>query len=517
MTGADILKAVESGTHAHVIGSTGVGKSYFLEWIMRDAVSTGRGFCFVDRHGETYDRLLRFLAYIRPRREVILLNPSRPDYIVPFNPFIESGPDATTTVARRVNATIKPWGAKNTDLTPTLERIAKMTYHFAVRAGETLPNAALLLRYSHREVAEYANQILVEPGDDEVREDVDELRRSRTEKEWGDKVLSSKNRFSRFIGNTSLQTFLGLKERNIRIRDVLDRDAIVLVNLARSDYLDIEPARVFAALLLNEFREAAMRRAGTRKHYHLILDEFQEYITFDLAAMLDETRKGGVHLTLAHQRLGHLDKDQELDDAIFANCGVKAVFGGLPYKSAATMANELYLDRINQRDVKETFFGQRIEGYDEMTDENVAKTVRYHADEVMGESVTTTPRFTRTPRFAETITSRSEWSREEKVSRIAQELQEQAPQRCTLKLPGVPAGSFDVPTLKDYPLHADRLKDYEREANANAYRFEDARRLIEQSRIDFLERVKPKPRPAPQRRTATKKGDPTKPPFRKNP
>ena len=29
------------------------------------------------------------------------------------------------------------------------------------------------------------------------------------------------------------------------------------------------------------------------------------------AAMLDETRKGGLHLILAHQRLGHLERDAQ--------------------------------------------------------------------------------------------------------------------------------------------------------------------------------------------------------------
>src|SRR5437588_6702331 len=168
MTPKEILSAIEggtnrSGTHAHVLGSSGFGKSFFLEWLLRDAVLARRGFCFIDWHGTTYERLIRFLAYVRPRQQVVLLNPSEPRHVVGFNPFIDPGEDITTTVARRVDATVKPWGAANTNATPTLERTARMAYHFAVRAGETLPNAELLLRFTHRYVADYALSILRKP------------------------------------------------------------------------------------------------------------------------------------------------------------------------------------------------------------------------------------------------------------------------------------------------------------------------------------------------------------------
>jgi Helicase HerA, central domain/TraM recognition site of TraD and TraG len=514
MNASDILKALEgdrsrSGTHMHILGSTGVGKSYFLEWMLREAVKSGRGFCFVDWHGTTYKRLVQYLAYLRPRRSIILLNPSEPDFVVGFNPFLHPGEDITTTVARRIDATIKPWGAANTNQTPTLERTARMAYHFAVRAGETLPNAELLLRYNYRQVLDYALSILTEPEDEFVREDLEELKQSRTPKEWNDKVLSTKNRFARFVGHSGLQIFLGLKEGNVNIRELVDRNAIVLVNLARSGHLDSEPARVFASLLLNEFREAAMLRAGTKKHFLLVLDEFQEYVTFDLAAMLDETRKGGVHLVLAHQRLGHLERDRELRDAVFSNCQVKAVFGGLPYESAATMANEMHLDRINQRDIKETYYGQDVMGYDVQEVETATVTesfgTRAEPDRI---SLTEGKQRVSTPIFGERVSGRAEWSRDEKVSRLAQTLREQPRQRATVKLREGEAVPFDVPTLTDYRVAPGLVERYEQTIYRalSAPSFEDAKLTVQKSREDFLEKSRPK-----------KKGDPTKAPFRKNP
>lgn len=146
----------------------------------------------------------------------------------------------------------------------------------------------------------------------------------------------------------------------------MERNAIVLVNIAPSSHLDGQAARVFAAMLINEFFEAALRRAGTTKHYFLLLDEFQEYITYDLAAMLDQVRKGGLHLVMAHQRFGHLDRDPELLDAMTANARITVLFGGLSFKSASQVANEHFLSEINERQIKATYYSRVIKDYEKI-------------------------------------------------------------------------------------------------------------------------------------------------------
>jgi hypothetical protein len=511
MNASEILHAIEgderhSGTHMHILGSSGVGKSYFLEFLLRQAVLSNRGFCLVDWHGTSYQRMLNYLTYIRPRREVVLLNPSEPAFVVGFNPFIDPGDDITTTVARRIDATIKPWGAVNTNQTPTLERTVRYAYHFAVRAGETLPNAQYLLRFNHRYVLDYALSILTEPEDEHVREEIAELKLAKSPREWSDKVLSTKNRFARFIGHSGLECFLGLKTGNIRIRELVERNAIILVNLARSGHIDTEPAKVFASLLINEFREAAMRRAGTRKHYFLALDEFQEYVSFDLAPMLDETRKGGVHLILAHQRLGHLQRDEDLRDAVFSNCQVKAVFGGLRYESASVMANEMYLDRINLRDVKETYYGQRVAGFSREEIGTESRTHSFHPDEnhhfdetaPSQLTVTSGKQVVMTPIYEDVVSGRAEWSREEKVSRMAEKLKVQPRQRCTIKIQANPPQEFDVPTLQPYEQGRSRIKGYAEGvySKLEALTLKDARLTVQKSREAFLSKARSARRPS---------------------
>src|SRR5881394_1477342 len=47
--------------HAHVIGTTGGGKSKLLEYSIRQDIAAGRGVCVVDPHGEHPDSLYRSL------------------------------------------------------------------------------------------------------------------------------------------------------------------------------------------------------------------------------------------------------------------------------------------------------------------------------------------------------------------------------------------------------------------------------------------------------------------------
>ena len=74
----------------------------------------------------------------------------------------------------------------------------------------------------------------------------------------------------------------------------------MLVNLApNSTYFSRANARVFGALLVNEFYECAMRRKknvvfGERQPYYLYVDEFQNFVSLDIDDMLDQTRKFGV-------------------------------------------------------------------------------------------------------------------------------------------------------------------------------------------------------------------------------
>jgi hypothetical protein len=155
-------------THMHVIGGSGTGKSKFLEWMVRRDAREGHGVCVIDWHGTLYDDILRYFAYQdvgRPGddRSVILLNPSQPDFISGFNPFVRTGGDLSVQVSRRVDATIRPWGVTDTNDTPTFARLCRVLYTFMVENAETLPNASLLLQFKNAALRAYAAEHVSDP------------------------------------------------------------------------------------------------------------------------------------------------------------------------------------------------------------------------------------------------------------------------------------------------------------------------------------------------------------------
>ena len=355
---------MRQSTHMHVIGGSGKGKSKFLESILRQDIKEGSGLCLIDWHGTLYKDVLRYCAQLevglrQDFRQVILINPSNPEFVTGFNPFMNQGADIATQVNRRVDATIRPWGVSNTNEMPSFERLCKLLYTFAVEQKETLSNAAQLLSFGNKQLRSLAAGMIT---DSYVRRQWEDLDYLNTFKEWSNFSLSTENRLSRFLSSKTVKRFFGLKEGNIDLRRAMDEGHIVLVNLGSSQYLDRESARVFASLLLNEFFETGMLRAQAAgrgekpKPFSLYLDEFQEYITDDVAAMLDQVRKGGLHMVLAHQHLQHLASNPHLLASILVNARIRAVFGGLTYEESCMLANEMFLDSLNERQIKRVYY-----------------------------------------------------------------------------------------------------------------------------------------------------------------
>lgn len=532
-----ITPKMRASTHLHVIGGSGTGKSKFLEWLISKDIREGHGFCLIDWHGTLYQDVLNYCAHLdvgryNDFRKLILLNPSHPDFITGFNPFMNQGVDVATQVANRIAATIRPWGITDTDQMPTFERVCRLLYTFAVEQQQTLPNAAMLLEFDKPELREYAIQTIT---DSFIKKQWQQLQLIKTFRDWKEFVLSTENRFMRFLASKTIKRFFGLQDQNINLREIMDGQRILLVNLGSSGYLDRESARVFASLLLNEFFETAMIRANESKAkdeepetFVLYLDEFQEYITDDIAAMLDQVRKGGLHLALAHQHLGHLADNPRLRKSIFTNARIRAVFGGLDYEDASVLSNEMFLPDLNTRQIKKAYYhtthiyreetrviqshtsghsdsrgeswssgsgsssmsgtGQAsgtskslpgsemtiftpfTEGwFGESESTNQFSSSGSSAYESSGgssadtwsesEGETTVPVWVPIP--IQELGSEAEWSRDEKVSKVAEMLKCQQQRHCYIKLDNEKTQPLKIPFVKDYSHPEENLLEYE--------------------------------------------------------
>jgi hypothetical protein len=254
----------------HVVGSSGYGKSKFLEWLLQTAFHQRKAFCLIDWHGTLYTALVEFLAFLRTDRPVYLLNPSEPEYVTGYNPFFTSGANNQDTIAasvgRRLEATLKGWDAENADETPQLSEVLRHVYQFAAETGETLPTASLLLHPENQRLRAYAADVLRDPHSRDTWKAL--FLSKQSDNQVQQLVGSSRRRIDRLLAYPPVRRMLGLKTHKLDISKAIDENAIILVNLAPSRVLPNEAARLLAALLFNEFREIALRKAGHEEVLH---------------------------------------------------------------------------------------------------------------------------------------------------------------------------------------------------------------------------------------------------------
>jgi type IV secretory pathway VirB4 component len=85
--GQPVFMPPERQSHMHVVGSSGSGKSKFLEHLMRQMVRRRRAFALLDPHGTLYDAMVEYCAHHALDRDIILVDPSSGERSVAFNPF----------------------------------------------------------------------------------------------------------------------------------------------------------------------------------------------------------------------------------------------------------------------------------------------------------------------------------------------------------------------------------------------------------------------------------------------
>lgn len=513
-------------SHTHIVGGTRMGKSKLIQHMIQEDIEQGQGLCLLDWNGTLYQDLLTYLAYFKPKRRIVLINPSASEYIVGFNPF-KSGKDTSVQVNRRIAATLKPWGGDLNEM-PTFERTARLIFSFAIETGNTLPIAELLIRQENKKLRDWLIASL--PNGSYLRSQWLQLQNLKSDRDWSTHVLSTQNRLGRFLGSSSVKRFMGLRTTNIDIGEEMEAGSIVLVNLGYSDYLDRESARVFGALFLNELFEAAMRTANNPSKpnpdmFFLYLDEFQEYITNDLAAMLDQVMKGGLSLVLAHQHMGQLGESDHLRRSVLTNARNRFVFGGIDMETALILADDMFLKGINEYDWDEEYKGllnfitqTRNMVYGSGNVDGVSQSTFETADGSSGESLNQTHTVTNINtdipwneiKQKDVVVGRDVLTLDAKRNRYAEQLIFTAQKVCIgrvldMSKPGMPGQPvpFKVFKVEDYDTGLDNIRSYEKELylQAGGITAEEADQELDKIERDFLDKagVKLTDKPDPEK------------------
>lgn len=378
-------------THMHVVGATNVGKSYFLEGVMKQLIMGGNGLCLVDPHGDLYHRMLDFCAYMNREEpglnldeRVIPFDIGNTKQLIGFNPVQRNARVMTYQVVALMEAIRKCWSAESFDQTPRLARWLFNTGYAVVDSQATLLQA---LEMVDPKPNRFRDGLVQKIKDPQIRGEWEWISRQKDERRE-EKLESTFNKIREFVQHDILKLVVGQYTNTLDFPDVLAGRKILLVNLAKQNVISEDNQRLLGTLLVNELLTAAFaRREGERSPFYLVLDEFQHFVTKDMCEILDGGRKFGLHLILAHQHLNQLKiKDPEVYYSVLTNARIKAVFGGLIDDDLNVLAKELYTGELDPDEVKHEIWQTKYQPVE--TTRLIVGESSSHSDSASSGSVT---------------------------------------------------------------------------------------------------------------------------------
>jgi hypothetical protein len=286
----------------------------------------GRGFCFVDPHGDTAERLLSMVPKERTE-DVIYFSPADMDYPLGLNMFEFSSPDQRDfLIQEAINMLYKLYDPGRTGIIgPRYEHIfrnAALTV-MAGPEGGTFVDIPKLFRDTA-----YVEQKLQHVTDQNVldfwRKEIPQSQRSN---EYGEVTSWFVSKFGAFLSNEMMRNIIGQTKSAFNLRDIMDNGKILLVNLSRGRTGDLN-SKLLGMIFVMKFEVAAMSRADVpeeyRRDFSLYVDEFQNFATDSFADILSQARKYHLNLIVANQFSTQLK--EEIRDSVFGNVGTVVSF-----------------------------------------------------------------------------------------------------------------------------------------------------------------------------------------------
>lgn len=386
------FSATELGNHTHVIGSTGTGKSRFLELLIRQDIEQRQtGICLIDPHGSLYNAVLEYIASEQSPRlaeRVILFNPAgESDQIVGFNP-IPNVQRLSYAVDTLVAACFKAWG-QNSDSYPRITQWLNNIFYLLIVNKLTLLEAAPFFDVSANG-KEARRKLLEKIGNQFILQKWQKFEQSSPSRR--DEFLEgAENRLRKFLTDEIIRAIIGQKEHTLNFEQIMEQGQILLVNLDSRAVISQDVTKFLGIMMINEIYRVTKLRDCKNQHqlkpFHVYIDEFGQYVSHDIAASLDEFRKFKVSMILAHQHLAQLrnedDKSRKLYDSVLTNCKNKVVFGGLSYEDTEIMTKEIMTGFLDLKEIKDEVYQEKQRMHEERRQ---SVTASVSAQQLQGEN-----------------------------------------------------------------------------------------------------------------------------------
>ena len=321
-----VKKPIRLGTkdrrrHVHIIGQTGVGKSVLQENLAYQDMMDGRGFAFVDPHGDSVEALLTKVPKERVE-DVVYFNPGDMANPVGLNMFEFDHPDQKDfLVQEAISMLYGLYDPGHTGIVgPRLEHIFRNCALLLMsdpEGGTFIDIPKLLID------EEFMKSKLKHVTDQQVLDFwTKEFPASQRSNEAGEVISWVVSKFGPFISNDAMRNIIGQQKSGFDFFDIMNNNKILLVNLSKGKMGDLN-SRLLGIIFVMKFQAAAMARANMReddrKDFTMYVDEFQNFATDSFETILSEARKYRLSLVLGNQFMTQLKED--LREAIIGNVG----------------------------------------------------------------------------------------------------------------------------------------------------------------------------------------------------
>ncbi len=308
--------------HMYVIGQTGVGKSNYLQEMAKKDAQAGKGFCFIDPHGDAIEDILTAIPKERAE-DVIIFDPSDMARPIGINmlEYDPAHPEQKTFVINEMIGIFDQLYDMKATGGPMFEqymRNAMLLIMEDPESGSTLLEISKVLSdedFRRYKLSKCTNPIV---RDFWIKE---------AEKAGGEAALANMvpyitSKLTTFISNDMMRPIIAQQKSALDFRAIMDGRKILLINLSKGKIGEIN-AKLLGMVVVGKILMAALSRVdmpeAEREDFYLYLDEFQNVTTNSIAQILSEARKYHLCLILAHQFIGQLK--EEISKAVFGNVG----------------------------------------------------------------------------------------------------------------------------------------------------------------------------------------------------
>lgn len=358
-------KLFKNAPHLHMVGGSGKGKSMLYQHMIRNMVRTGQGSGLIDPHGSVYNGLVNWCEAkkILKTNKIVLFDPTEDDWVFGFNPLRLTSPELSYHVDWMIKSFAKVWGGENTDQTPLLERCLAAILWVLAEQDRSLLEARYLINPTNNSVRKYWASLIKDPDIKQQWKYFNTLPARSFQEEFSSTI----NRMNRFLRFPTIKSILGQIENTIDFKEIMDGGATLLINLSSTKgKLSREASRLLGTLIVNEFLMRSLEREEGSRPFYLFIDECPLFLTNDIPNILDECRKFGLNLILAHQRLEQLRRAS--DDIYSAVMSIrnKIIFGGIYADDAEILARDVFLGELDLEEPKEILFKPFTVGHEKI-------------------------------------------------------------------------------------------------------------------------------------------------------